>query len=66
VKADPNLQSAMERIRQAACRDKQLRFTTHSGITSMISNTFAGPTLASSAMLHRGWTARRGGTTESS
>jgi hypothetical protein len=28
VKADPNLQSAMERIRQAACRDKQLRFTT--------------------------------------
>ncbi len=28
MKADPNLQSAMERIRQAACRDKQLRFTT--------------------------------------
>jgi len=28
VKADPNLPSAMERIRQAACRDKQLRFTT--------------------------------------
>ena len=28
MKADPNLPSAMERIRQAACRDKQLRFTT--------------------------------------
>ena len=28
MEADPNLPSAMERIRQAACRDKQLRFTT--------------------------------------
>ncbi|UCD32913.1 MAG: group II intron reverse transcriptase/maturase [Desulfobacterales bacterium] len=28
MKADPNLPSAMERIRHAACRDKQLRFTT--------------------------------------
>ena len=28
MKADSNLPSAMERIRQAACRDKQLRFTT--------------------------------------
>jgi len=28
VKADPNLPSEMERIRQAACRDKKLRFTT--------------------------------------
>ena len=28
MKADPNLPNAMERIRQAACRDKQLRFTT--------------------------------------
>jgi RNA-directed DNA polymerase len=28
MKAEPNLPNAMERIRQAACRDKQLRFTT--------------------------------------
>lgn len=28
MKASPNLQNATERIRQAACRDKQLRFTT--------------------------------------
>jgi RNA-directed DNA polymerase len=28
MKANPNLPNAMERIRQAACRDKQLRFTT--------------------------------------